>query len=126
MKILFTLFLSALFYAQAYAQEAAPTATTGAPSQPGPLVSLFPFVLVIAIFYFLIIRPQVKRQKTHQQFITALKKGDEIITTSGILGTIEGLTDRFVTLEVADGVSIKVLRSQIASTLSQQQEEVKK
>jgi len=114
---------SFLYSTLAFAQEAAQSAaTTGAPKQPGALEMVLPFVFIFAIFYFLVIRPQVKRQKTHQKFITELKKGDEIITASGILGVIEGMTDRFVTLEVADGVSIKVLRSQVASTLSQQQE----
>ncbi len=108
----------------AHAQEAAQA--VGSPKQPGALEMMLPFIFIFAIFYFLVIRPQVKRQKTHQKFISELKKGDEIITSSGILGTIGGLTDRFVTLEIADGVSIKVLRSQIASTLSQQQQEVKK
>lgn len=112
-----------LYSTWASAQEATQSvATTGAPKQPGGLEMMLPFVFIFAIFYFLVIRPQVKRQKTHQKFITELQKGDEIITASGILGVIEGLTDRFVTLKVADGVSIKVLRSQIASTLSQQQE----
>jgi preprotein translocase subunit YajC len=115
MKALFLSFM-------AHAQEATQTVATGAPKQPGALEMMLPFVFVFAIFYFLVIRPQVKRQKTHQKFISELKKGDEVITTSGILGTIAGLTDRFVTLEVADGVSIKVLRSQVASTLAQQQE----
>lgn len=112
------LFLSLLAQAQSTAQ----TVATGTPKQPGALEMMLPFVFVFAIFYFMVIRPQVKRQKTHQKFISELKRGDEVITTSGILGTIEGLTDRFVTLEVADGVSIRVLRSQVASTLAQQQE----
>lgn len=112
------IFLSML----ASAQEVAQTAAPGAAKQPGALEMMLPFIFVFAIFYFLVIRPQVKRQKTHQKFISELKRGDEVITTSGILGTIEGLTDRFVTLEVAEGVSIKVLRSQVASTLAQQQE----
>lgn len=112
------IFLSAM----AFAQEAIQATTTGPAKQPGALEMMLPFVFVFAIFYFLVIRPQVKRQKTHQKFITELKRGDEVITTSGILGTIEGITDRFVTLEVADNVSIKVLRSQVASTLAQQQE----
>jgi preprotein translocase subunit YajC len=112
------LFLSTM----AQAQEATQAVVAGAPKQPGALEMMLPFVFVFAIFYFLVIRPQVKRQKTHQKFILDLKKGEEVLTTSGILGTIEGLTDRFVTLEVADGVSIKVLRSQVASTLAQQQE----
>lgn len=106
----------------AHAQTAAQTVAPGTPKQPGPLEMMLPFVFVFGIFYFLIIRPQAKRQKAHQKFITELKKGDEVITTSGILGTIEGLTDRFVTLEVSDGVNIRVLRSQVASTMAQQQE----
>jgi len=117
---MFPFLYSTLAHAQEAAQNAA--AATGAPKQPGALEMMLPFVFIFAIFYFLVIRPQVKRQKTHQKFITELKKGDEIITASGILGVIEGMTDRFVTLEVSDGVSIKVLRSQIASNLSQQQE----
>ncbi len=115
--------LTMLLTSLAYAQETAQTvATTGAPKQPGALEMMLPFIFIFAIFYFLVIRPQVKRQKSHQKFVSELKKGDEIITASGIFGTIQGLTDRFVTLEVSDGVSIKVLRTQIASTLSQQQE----
>jgi preprotein translocase subunit YajC len=109
------LFLSLMAHAQQVAQA-------GAPKQPGAIEMMLPFIFVFAIFYFLVIRPQVKRQKAHHKFISELKKGDEVITSSGILGTIEGLTDRFVTLEVADGVSIKVLRSQVTSTLAQQQE----
>ena len=115
MKVLF-------FSLLAQAQEVTQVAAPGAPKQPGALEMMLPFIFVFAIFYFLVIRPQVKRQKSHHKFISELKKGDEVITTSGILGTIQGLTDRFVTLEVADGVSIKVLRSQVASTLAQQQE----
>ncbi len=112
-----------LFYSSfAQAQEAVQSAAPGVQKQPGALEMMLPFVFVFAIFYFLVIRPQVKRQKSHQKFITDLKKGDEIITSSGILGTIKGLTDKFVTLEVSDGVSIRVLRTQVASTLAQQQE----
>lgn len=111
------LFLSLMAQAQQATQVGA-----GAPKQPGALEMMLPFIFVFAIFYFLVIRPQVKRQKAHHKFVSELKKGDEVITSSGILGTIEGITDRFVTLEVAEGVSIKVLRSQVASTLAQQQE----
>ncbi|QDK39752.1 preprotein translocase subunit YajC [Bdellovibrio sp. NC01] len=75
-----------------------------------------PFIFIFVIFYFLIIRPQSKRQKEHQKFLTELKRGDEVITASGILGRIEGITDQFVTVEIADGVKVKMLRTQIATT----------
>ncbi len=88
-----------------------------APAQgPSGIEAFLPFIFIFVIFYFLIIRPQAKKQKTHQEFLTKLKRGDEVITASGILGTIEGITDQFVTLEIAEGVRIKMLRSQIATT----------
>ncbi len=86
-------------------------------AQPGILEMMVPFIFIFVIFYFLIIRPQGKRQREHQSFLNALKRGDEVVTASGILGRIEGLTDQFVTLEVADGVRIKVLRTQVASSV---------
>lgn len=84
--------------------------------QPGTLEMLFPFIFIFVIFYFLIIRPQSKRMKTHEQFLTSLKRGDEVITSGGILGTVDGLTDQFVTLEIAQGVKVKMLRKQVAAT----------
>lgn len=74
---------------------------------------LVPLLLMFAIFYFLMIRPQQKRQKQHQQFLTDLKKGDMVITNGGIVGTIKSLSDKLVTLEVDNNVCIKLLRSQI-------------
>lgn len=85
-------------------------------AQPGFIEMMVPFIFIFVVFYFLIIRPQGKKQKDHQVFLTALKRGDEVLTASGILGRIEGLTDHFVTLEVADGVRIKMLRNQIAAS----------
>lgn len=84
--------------------------------QPSLLEAVFPFVIMFVILYFMLLRPQMKKQKEHQTFVTALKRGDEVITQSGILGKIEGMTERFVTLEIADGVRIKMLRSQIAGS----------
>jgi preprotein translocase subunit YajC len=103
-----------------YAQSA-PAGAAVSPKQPGTLEMFLPFVVIFAIFYFLIIRPQVKKQKSHQKFVTELKKGDEVLTNGGILGTIEGLTDQFVTLEVSQGVRIRILRSQISTTMAAQQ-----
>lgn len=84
--------------------------------QPSLLEAVFPFVIMFVILYFMLLRPQMKKQKEHQTFVTTLKRGDEVITQSGILGKIEGMTEQFVTLEIADGVRIKMLRSQIAGS----------
>ncbi|MGZ3774512.1 MAG: preprotein translocase subunit YajC [Pseudobdellovibrionaceae bacterium] len=102
--------LFGLLVSTAYAQ-AAPGA-----AQPSAFEMFVPFIFIFVIFYFLIIRPQAKRQKDHQKFLAEVKRGDEVITTSGILGRVEGITEQFVTLEISDGVKIKMLRSQIASS----------
>ena len=87
-----------------------------APAGPNTFEMFIPFIFIFVIFYFLIIRPQSKKAKEQSSFVSALKRGDEIITTSGILGRIEGLSDQFVTLEIADGVRVKMLRTMIASS----------
>lgn len=95
---------------QAFAQAA--------PGQQAPAwVQMVPLVAMVAIFYFLILRPQQKREKNRQGFISALKRGDEVITSSGIFGRVEGLTDQFITLEISDGVRVKVLRSAVMSSV---------
>ena len=83
---------------------------------PSPIMQFVPIIVMVVVMYFLMICPQSNRAKTHQQFVTNLKRGDEVVTASGILGRIEGLTEQFVTLEIAPSVRIKILRSQIAST----------
>ncbi len=70
--------------------------------------------LIVAIFYFLLIRPQQKRAKEHQQVLGNLKRDDDVVTSGGIFGKITNLTDDVVTLEVAQNVRIKVQRSQVA------------
>lgn len=85
-------------------------------SGPSALETFLPFLVILPIFYFLIIRPQGKRLKDQESFVTNLKRGDAVVTNAGILGTIDGLTDLFVTLEVAPNVKIKVLRKQIAGS----------
>jgi preprotein translocase subunit YajC len=90
-------------------------ADAGATTGPSALEQLVPFIFVIVIFYFLLIRPQAKKARTHQTFLQAMQRGDQVLTTGGILGTIEGLTEQFVTLEIANGVRVRILRSQIAS-----------
>ena len=102
--------LFGLLLSTAHAQTAAPGAG------PNAFEMFIPFVFIFVIFYFLIIRPQSKRQKDHQKFLTEVKRGDEVVTSSGILGRVEGINDNFVTLEIADGVKVKMLRNQIATS----------
>ncbi len=106
----------------ASAQEAA-TATGAA--QPNALMSMAPFVLIFVVFYFLMIRPQQKKLKKEQDDVNSLKKGDEIYTKSGLMGTIVGLTDKLMTLEVAEGVKIKVLRQSLGGDAKAMLEEKK-
>ena len=87
-------------------------AAAGAPSQGG-IMSLLPLVLIFIVFYFLLIRPQQKKAKDQQVFLGALEKGQLVVTSGGIQGKITGLTDKVVTLEVADNVRIKVSRPYI-------------
>lgn len=85
-------------------------------AQPSAWEMFLPFVFIFVVFYFLIIRPQGRRLKDHEKFVSDLKRGDAIVTNSGILGTIDGITDAVVTLDVGNGVKIKVLRKQVAGT----------
>lgn len=88
------------------------------PAQPSALEMFLPFGFILVIFYFMIIRPQGKRMKEHEKLVSDLKRGDAVITQSGILGTIDGMTDTVVTLEVAPNVKIKMLKKQIAGPQS--------
>lgn len=82
--------------------------------QQNPIMSFVPFILVFFVFYFLMVRPQKKKLEQERDFLNQLKKGDEVYTKAGIVGTIVGMTDTVVDLEVSQGVKIKVVRSQIA------------
>ena len=80
------------------------------------LASFIPLILIFVVFYFLLIRPQQKKAKEHQAFLGGLKKGDEVVTSAGIHGKITGLTDAIATLEIAEGVRIKITRGSILSS----------
>ena len=94
---------------------AAPAPPGGAQPSPNALEQFFPFIILGLLFYFLLIRPQQRKIKQHGSFLSKIKRGDEVLTSSGIFGRIEGLTDQFAVLEVADNVRIRVVKSQIAS-----------
>ncbi len=92
----------------------APPPAPGAPPRPA-WVEMMPFVLAIALFYFLLIRPQMKARKEQDRLIGALKSGDDVVTSSGILGTVTNVKDKTVTVKIADGVKIEILKSAIAT-----------
>jgi preprotein translocase subunit YajC len=95
---------------QAFAQGAAPSAGGG-------LAPLLMMVVFIVIFYFLLIRPQQRKAKEHQAMVSKLAAGDEVVTAGGILGRIIDIGDVFITLEIAEGVRIKVQRFQVTSLM---------
>ncbi len=88
-------------------------AANGAAPQGGGIASFIPLILIFVIFYFLLIRPQQKKAKEHQVYLSNLKKGDNVVTTGGLHGQITGLTDTVVTLEIADNLRVKVSRQHI-------------
>ena len=93
----------------AYAQDASPG---------GSLSSmLLPMLVIFGAFYFLLIRPQQKRQKEHSSLVSALSTGDEVLTSGGILGKITGVTDHYVTLRIADGVEIKIQKTTVTQVV---------
>ena len=97
------------FIASAYAQDAAP--------QGGGLMSFLPLIIIFVIFYFLLIRPQMKRAKEHKNLVAALSTGDEVVTNGGLLGKITNVGESFVTVELADNVQIKIQKHAIASVM---------
>ncbi len=82
-------------------------------AQTGGLLSFLPFVIILAIFYFLILMPMQRRQKKIQEFQSALKVGDKIVTTGGIYGQITRINDKSVQLQVADKVRIEIARASV-------------
>ncbi len=98
------------FIADAFAQ-AAP-----APAGPGMGDMVF-LILLFVVFYFLLIRPQMKRAKEHKKMVGALAKGDEVVTNGGLLGKITKLGDDFITVEIAEGLEVNVQKQAVASLL---------
>jgi preprotein translocase subunit YajC len=96
----------------AYAQTA--PGLTG----PSPVMTILPFILIFVIMYFLVIRPQQRKAKQHQEMLAKLKKNDEVMTSGGIYGKVITLADNVVTLEVAPNVRIRVHRPQISAVVT--------
>ncbi len=84
-----------------------------------PIVSFLPFILIAVVFYFVFFRPQAKQAKQHQSFLGGLKKGDEVLTQGGIIGTVVLVEDRTVTLDVGSGTKLRVVKNQVSGAWKQ-------
>ena len=89
----------------------------GVPTASDPWLSMLPLVIIFVVFYFLLIRPQQKRQKEHKDLISKLVTGDEVVTAGGVLGKVTEVGESFVHVEIADGVQIKVQRQTIGAVV---------
>jgi preprotein translocase subunit YajC len=85
--------------------------------QGGAFSAFIPLILMFVIFYFLLIRPQQKKAKQHREMLNSLKVGDNIVTSGGIYGTVTGLTEGTVTVEIAPKVRVKITRGSVAAVL---------
>ena len=92
-------------------------AAAPAQQQADPMTSLIFFGGMILIFYFILIRPQSKRAKEHRELVSKLAKGDEVITSGGIMGKITAVTEQYVSLEIAENTEIKVQKHSVATVL---------
>jgi preprotein translocase subunit YajC len=101
-----------VFISNAFAQTA-PAASSSTDS----LMSLLPLVLMFVVLYFIMIRPQMKRQKEHKAMIEAIAKGDEIVTSGGLVGRVAKMGESFLHVEVANGVELQVQRSAVVQVL---------
>lgn len=103
-----------MFISSAFAQTA-PAAAGG--DMQSSLMSMLPLVLMFVVLYFVMIRPQMKKQKEHRAMIEALAKGDEVATAGGLLGKVTKLGEAYLTLELAPGVEVQLQRSAIIQVL---------
>lgn len=92
-------------------------AQTAGAAGGSPYSSLIFIVVIFVVFYFMLIRPQVKRQKQHREMVTALGKGDEVVTTGGLLGKVTEVGDSFVDLKLADNLVVKLQKHAIAAVM---------
>jgi preprotein translocase subunit YajC len=104
----------AVFISEAFAQAAPAAAASDTQSS---LLSLLPLVLMFVVLYFIMIRPQMKRQKEHKTMVEALAKGDEVVTAGGMLGRVSKMGETYLHIEVANGVELQVQRSSVVQVL---------
>lgn len=104
-----------MFISSAFAQTA-PAAAAGGDAQSS-LMSMLPIVLMFVVLYFIMIRPQMKKQKEHKAMVEALAKGDEVVTAGGMLGKVSSLGENFIGVEIANGVEVQLQRSAVVQVL---------
>ena len=104
------------YHGIAIASETPVQAVPAQPPEPG-MMAFLPLILMFVVFWFLLIRPQQKKLREQQKMQSSLNKGEEVVTNSGIFGTVTGITDKVITLEVAKDVRVKVLKNHISSTV---------
>ena len=85
--------------------------------QAGGIMSMLPLFILFAVFWFFLIRPQMKQAKEHRTMVDALAKGDEVVTTGGMLGKIKEIGDNFIVLEIAKEVQVKIQKNAISATM---------
>jgi len=102
-----------VFISSAFAQ----TAPAAGGDMQSSLMSMLPLVLMFVVLYFVMIRPQMKKQKEHRTMVEALAKGDEVVTAGGLLGKVSKLGDNFISVEIANGVEVQLQRSAVAQVL---------
>ena len=101
-----------MFATPAFAQAA------GAGGAASALTSFVPLILIFVIMYFLMIRPQQKRVKQHKEMVSALKKGDQVVTQGGIIGKVASVRDEELEVEIATGVRVRVVRGTVSQVLN--------
>ena len=103
-----------MFISSAFAQTA-PAAAGG--DMQSSLMSMLPLVLMFVVLYFVMIRPQMKKQKEHRAMIEALAKGDEVVSAGGLLGRVSKLGDSYISIEIAENVEVQLQRSAVVQVL---------
>ena len=98
-----------MFIENAWAQT---SSTSG-----GTFLGVLPLIIIFVVFYFLLIRPQQKKQKEHQEMISTLELGNEVVTAGGLLGKIVKIGDQYLQLEISEGIKVKVQRTTIGSLM---------
>lgn len=94
----------------------APAYAQGAP-QGDPFMSFLPLIILVVLFWFMLIRPQMKRSKEHREMLGKLAKGDEVITNGGLAGVVRDIGENYLTVEIADNVPVKLQKSAVVSVL---------
>lgn len=97
--------------------DAVAQAADTAQQQPGLLESLLPLIVLLVVFYFLLIRPQMKRQKEHRNMVSNLQKGDEAVTNGGLAGKVIKVGENYLDFEIAEGTVVKVSRESVNNIL---------